>query len=149
MHPHKRSNSAHEIKVDSSRKPNAYTGNREISSQAPFHHRQPSPTPFWHKILTIASAPRPRWGSLRRSPRPLSREGFLAFGNRSFAPSAVALSPIFSISAPQKLYTDLRLCLDTLPHIQISLSHTHKHTHTHTHTHTYLHTHTRARSLFR
>src|SRR6218665_1487766 len=43
MHPHKRSNSAHEIKVDSSRKPNAYTGNREISSQAPFHHRQPSP----------------------------------------------------------------------------------------------------------
>src|SRR6218665_55808 len=41
MHPHKRSNSAHEIKVDSSKKPNAYTGNREISSQAPFHHRQP------------------------------------------------------------------------------------------------------------
>src|SRR6218665_904102 len=44
IHPHKRSNSAHEIKIDSSRKPYAYTGNREISSQAPFHHRQPSPT---------------------------------------------------------------------------------------------------------
>src|SRR6218665_2385314 len=42
MHPHKRSNSAHQVKVDSSRKPNAYTGNREIAYQAPFHHRQPS-----------------------------------------------------------------------------------------------------------
>src|SRR6218665_1247279 len=33
--------------------------------------------------------PRPRWGSLRRSPRSPSREGLLAFGNRSFAPSAL------------------------------------------------------------
>ena len=40
--------------------------------------------------------PRPRWGSLRRSLRPPSREGLLAFGNRSFAPSA--LSPFL---APQ------------------------------------------------
>src|SRR6218665_1190803 len=41
--------------------------------------------------------PRPRWGNLRRSHRPPSREGLLAFGNRSFAPSALALSPILSI----------------------------------------------------
>src|SRR6218665_2655394 len=34
---------------------------------------------------------RPRWGSLRRSPRPPSREGLLAFGNGSFAPSALNL----------------------------------------------------------
>src|SRR6218665_1224160 len=33
--------------------------------------------------------PRPRWGSLRRSPIPPSREGLLAFGNRSFAPSSL------------------------------------------------------------
>jgi len=39
--------------------------------------------------------PRPRWGSLRRSPRPPSRKGLLAFGNRSFVPSALA---IFSTS---------------------------------------------------
>src|SRR6218665_4138480 len=44
--------------------------------------------------------PRPRWGSLRRSPRPPCRNGLLAFGNRSFAPSALALSPTFAISAP-------------------------------------------------
>src|SRR6218665_365642 len=44
--------------------------------------------------------PRPRWGSLRRSPTPPSREGLLAFGNRSFAPSALALSQIFSRSVP-------------------------------------------------
>ena len=43
-------------------------------------------------------------------PDPLVVSGFLhAFGNRSFAPSAFALSTIFSISAPPKLYTDLRL----------------------------------------
>src|SRR6218665_800523 len=37
--------------------------------------------------------PRPRWRSLRRSLRPPSRNGLLAFGNRSFAPSALAISP--------------------------------------------------------
>src|SRR6218665_4195257 len=47
--------------------------------------------------------PRPRWGSLRRSLRPPSREGLLAFGNRSFAPSA--LSPFL---APQ---TKIRVLL--------------------------------------
>src|SRR6218665_3838923 len=52
--------------------------------------------------------PRPCWGSLRRSPRPPSRQGLLAFGNYSFAPSALALSPIFSISAPQS-YVGLQI----------------------------------------
>src|SRR6218665_2613591 len=36
----------------------------------------------------------PCWGSLRRSPRPPSREGLLAFGNRSFTPSA--LNPLLA-----------------------------------------------------
>src|SRR6218665_3044438 len=40
---------------------------------------------------------------LRRSSRPSSREGLLAFGNRSFAPSALALSPFFSRSVPPKV----------------------------------------------
>src|SRR6218665_3859906 len=54
-----------------------------------------------HRFLGLR--PRPRWGSLRRSPRPPSREGLLAFGNRSFAPSALALSQIFSRSVPPKV----------------------------------------------
>src|SRR6218665_3404583 len=32
-------------------------------------------------------------GSVRRSPRPSSHWGLLAYGNRSFAPSALAISP--------------------------------------------------------
>jgi len=47
-------------------------------------------------------------GELTTLPQTPSRQGLLAFCNRSFAPSALALSPIFSISVP-KLYTDLRL----------------------------------------
>jgi len=50
--------------------------------------------------------PRPRWGSLRRSPIPPSRYGLLAFGNRSFAPSALAISPPHSdilVGPPQLL----------------------------------------------
>src|SRR6218665_1433496 len=41
--------------------------------------------------------PRHRWGSLRRSPKPPSRYGLLAFGSRSFAPSAltISLTPMF------------------------------------------------------
>src|SRR6218665_3519167 len=58
-------------------------------------------------MLKIASAsrapPQTPLGSLRHSPRFLSRERLLAFGNRSFAPLALALSPIFSISVPQKV----------------------------------------------
>jgi len=49
-------------------------------------------------------------GELTTLPQASSHEGLLAFGNRSFSPSALALSPIFSISVPPKLYTDLRLC---------------------------------------
>src|SRR6218665_214838 len=50
------------------------------------------------KITSVSGAPpRTPLGSLRRSPRPHSREGLLAFGNRSFAPSA--LNPPL---APQK-----------------------------------------------
>src|SRR6218665_3758445 len=40
---------------------------------------------------------------LRRSPRPPSREGLLAFGNCSFAPSALAISPFFSRSVLPKV----------------------------------------------
>src|SRR6218665_4189947 len=41
----------------------------------------------------LGRSPRPRRGSLRRSPRPPSRKGLLAFGNRRFPPSALAISP--------------------------------------------------------
>jgi len=41
--------------------------------------------------------------NVRRSPRPPSREGLLAFGNRSFAPSGLALFQIFSRSVPPKV----------------------------------------------
>src|SRR6218665_2707741 len=37
--------------------------------------------------------PRPCWGTLRRSPRPPSHKGLLAFGNRRFAPLALAIFP--------------------------------------------------------
>src|SRR6218665_324011 len=84
---------------------------RLTRSQNVFHFRVKC-TPFLHKMFKIASAsgapPQTPLGSLRRSPR---REGLLAFGNRSFAPSALALSPIFPISVPPKLSTDLRLCV--------------------------------------
>src|SRR6218665_3912758 len=79
------------------------------------NNKIPKCTPFGMKCSKsrrlLGLRPRPRWGTLRRSLRPPSREGLLAFGNRSFAPSALALSPIFPISVPLKLYTDLRLCL--------------------------------------
>src|SRR6218665_1729326 len=40
----------------------------------------------------LGRSPRPRWERLRRSPRPHSRQGLLAFRNRSFAPSALAIT---------------------------------------------------------
>src|SRR6218665_1300360 len=50
-------------------------------------------TPFSLEMFKIALAsgapPHTPLGSLRRSPKPPSREGLLAFGNRSFAPSAL------------------------------------------------------------
>src|SRR6218665_1376518 len=49
-------------------------------------------------------------GELTTLPQTPSRERLLAFGNRSFAPSALALSPNFSRSVPPKLHTDFRLC---------------------------------------
>jgi len=58
-------------------------------------------------MLKIASAsgapPKTPLGERRKLPRSLSREGLRAFGNRSFAPLALALSPIFSISVPPKV----------------------------------------------
>jgi len=44
----------------------------------------------------------PRWGSLRRSLRPPSRDGLLAFGNRSFVPLAFAIytSPLLTVYFP-------------------------------------------------
>jgi len=41
--------------------------------------------------ITLASGAPPQipLRTLRRSPRPFSREGLLAFGDRSFAPSAL------------------------------------------------------------
>ena len=74
------------------------------------------------KIALVSGAPpQTPLGELTTLPQTPSREGLLglAFGNRSFAPSALALSPIFSIGlsvslnfsdiCPQKLCTDLRL----------------------------------------
>src|SRR6218665_2690033 len=73
-------------------------------------------------MLKIASAsgapPQTALGSLRRSPRPPSREGLLAFGNRSFAPLALALSPNFSRSVPPKVtYRFSPLALGHFPNI--------------------------------
>src|SRR6218665_1574644 len=59
--------------------------------------------------------PSPRWGSSRRSPRPPSREGLLAFGNRSFAPVALAITPTWVVGTSA---SKPRLCLSyrlTLP----------------------------------
>src|SRR6218665_4113479 len=71
------------------------------------NNKIPKCTPFGMKCSKsrrlLGLRPRPRWGSLRRSLRPPSREGLLAFGNRSFAPSALALTPIFPISVPPKV----------------------------------------------
>src|SRR6218665_1765427 len=51
------------------------------------------------KIASVSGAPpKTPLGSLRRSPRPPSRKGLLAFGNRSFAPSALAISPTWTYS---------------------------------------------------
>src|SRR6218665_1948643 len=55
------------------------------------------------KIASVSGAPpQTPWGSLRRSPRPPSREGLLAFGNHNFAPSALnpSLAPQTKIPAP-------------------------------------------------
>jgi len=43
------------------------------------------------KIASVYGAQGPR--SLQRSPRSPSHEGLHAFGNRSFAPSALAICP--------------------------------------------------------
>jgi len=70
------------------------------------------------KIASASGAPQQTpLMELTTLPRLPSREDLLALGNRSFAPSALALSPIFSMSVPPKLYIDLRLCagLDTEP----------------------------------
>ena len=57
-------------------------------------------TQFWHEIFKIVlvsrAPPQTPLGELTTLPRPPSREGLLAFGNLSFAPSA--LSPFL---APQ------------------------------------------------
>src|SRR6218665_696104 len=70
----------------------------------------------WRRLRWLR--PRPRWRSLRRSPRPPSREGLLAFGNRSFAPSALALSQHFSRSVLPQSYIQIfasgRLWLQTV-----------------------------------
>jgi len=62
-------------------------------------NRIPKCTPFWLEMLQIASVsgapPQTPLGELTTLPQtPYSREGLLAFGNRSFAPSA--LNPPFS-----------------------------------------------------
>src|SRR6218665_2015402 len=62
------------------------------------------------KIAPVSGAP-PQTPLGTTIPRPPSREGLLAFGNRSFAPSALAISQIFSRSVPPKLDTDFRLWL--------------------------------------
>ena len=59
----------------------------------------------WSKSLRfLGLRPRPRWRSLRPFPRPPSREGLLAFVNRSFAPSELAIWPTRTFwKAPQLL----------------------------------------------
>ena len=80
-------------------------------------------TPFCHKMLRIALASgsplQTPLGELTTLLRPPSREGLLAFSNCSFASSALALSPIFSISGPPKViyrFTPLTIsqAIDTL-----------------------------------
>jgi len=61
---------------------------------------------FWHEMFKIVSVsgvpPQTQLGSLRRSPRPPSRDGLLAFGNRNFVPSALAIytSPQLTVYLP-------------------------------------------------
>ena len=69
----------------------------------------PKCTPFWHNMLKIATAsgapPQTPLGGLTTLLRPSSHEGLLAFGNRSFTPSALALSPFCSRSVlPKGIY---------------------------------------------
>jgi len=57
------------------------------------------------KIVSASGAPtQTPLGSLRRSPRAPNREGNLAFGNRRFAPSSLALSPFFRYLPPKVTY---------------------------------------------
>src|SRR6218665_1378462 len=44
--------------------------------------------------------PRPRWGSLRRSLRPPSRERLLALGQRTFPPPGPAIIPPTGVGSP-------------------------------------------------
>jgi len=62
------------------------------------HEKEPKMYSIWHEILKklrrfLGLCPRPRWESSRRSPKPPSRKGLLALGNRNFASSALAISP--------------------------------------------------------
>jgi len=83
---------------------------------------------IWHEMFKIASVsgapPGPRWGSLRRSPRPPSRNGLLAFGTRSFASSALALSQTRTYSLVYLrnfrlwYFPQLRSACDAIDHAQ-------------------------------
>src|SRR6218665_1303041 len=77
---------------------------------------------IWHEMFKIASAsgvpPQTPLGKLTALPRPPSREGLLAFGNCNFAPSALALSPIFSISVPPKVIYRFTPLPDNRPTLQ-------------------------------
>src|SRR6218665_1181360 len=65
---------------------------------------------IWHEMFKIASASgapsQTPLGSLRRSPRPSSREGLFAFVNRSLVPRALALPNFLNIYS-QKLYLQI------------------------------------------
>src|SRR6218665_310761 len=51
------------------------------------HEKEPKMYSIWHNIFKKL-----RLFLWRRSPKPPSRKGLLAFGNRSFAPSSLAIS---------------------------------------------------------
>src|SRR6218665_3060639 len=56
---------------------------------------------IWHEMFKIASVseapPQTALGELTTLPRPPSREGLLAFGNRSLAPAALAITPTWVV----------------------------------------------------
>src|SRR6218665_729149 len=80
--------------------------------------QEPKMYSLWHKmfkhVLVSGAPPQTLLGSLRRSVRPPSCKGLLAFGNRSFASSALAIIPTWTIYHPK----------NSTPHLFRDKSHT-------------------------
>src|SRR6218665_569627 len=91
------------------------------------------------KIALVSGAPpQTPLGSLRRSPKPPSRKGLLAF--HKFPKVCLLLK--LSLATPLYIHTYIHTHIHTYVYIH-TYTHTPTHTHTHTHTyiHTYIHTH--------